>query len=248
MLKKANAEEATCRHFNITMVNCLFLTRVLKTGYTNDGQNRRMRSRMALSNKAGSLKKKIEQVIGRFDEKREKRDFCFYYQVKCSLYFDVSCGHLSFQKSFQNSILAENGKLSPPGGQPEWKTFLVQNIFLLLLLCRLDLLQLVTNNEYNRTQKVKTENVPRQRRKSAENWFFFFFFENFLTAFPSFCADIDECSFDRACDHFCINSAGSFQCHCHKGYVLYGLAHCGGKSGTLSYIVKFPKVLKVSVV
>lgn len=41
--------------------------------------------------------------------------------------------------------------------------------------------------------------------------------------------DIDECSFDRTCDHFCVNSAGSFQCLCHKGYVLYGLAHCGGE-------------------
>lgn len=51
---------------------------------------------------------------------------------------------------------------------------------------------------------------------------------------PSFWTDIDECSFDRACDHFCINSAGSFQCHCHKGYVLYGLAHCGGKLASLS--------------
>lgn len=87
-----------------------------------------MRSQMAFSNKAGSLKKKIEQVIGSFDEKKEKRHFCFYNQVKCSLYFDASCGHLSFQKSFQNSILVENGKLSPPGGQPERKTFLVQNI------------------------------------------------------------------------------------------------------------------------
>ncbi|KAM6977183.1 signal peptide, CUB and EGF-like domain-containing protein 3 isoform 3-T3 [Aplochiton taeniatus] len=41
------------------------------------------------------------------------------------------------------------------------------------------------------------------------------------------CKDIDECSFDRACDHRCENSPGSFQCFCHKGYVLYGLAHCG---------------------
>lgn len=42
-------------------------------------------------------------------------------------------------------------------------------------------------------------------------------------------SDIDECSFDRTCDHFCVNSAGSFQCLCDKGYVLYGLAHCGGE-------------------
>lgn len=46
-------------------------------------------------------------------------------------------------------------------------------------------------------------------------------------AFP---ADIDECSFDRTCDHLCINTPGSFQCLCHKGYTLYGLTHCGGRA------------------
>lgn len=49
-----------------------------------------------------------------------------------------------------------------------------------------------------------------------------------MFVFPVF-ADIDECSFDRACDHTCVNSPGSFQCYCHKGYVIYGVAHCGGK-------------------
>lgn len=47
-------------------------------------------------------------------------------------------------------------------------------------------------------------------------------------AFPS---DIDECSFDRTCDHLCINTPGSFQCLCNKGYTLYGLTHCGGRAG-----------------
>lgn len=46
-------------------------------------------------------------------------------------------------------------------------------------------------------------------------------------AFPP---DIDECSFDRTCDHLCINTPGSFQCLCHKGYTLYGLTHCGGRA------------------
>lgn len=55
-------------------------------------------------------------------------------------------------------------------------------------------------------------------------------FEEFLTVYLSVYTDIDECSFDRACDHFCVNSAGSFQCLCHKGYVLYGVAHCGGET------------------
>lgn len=40
--------------------------------------------------------------------------------------------------------------------------------------------------------------------------------------------DIDECSFERTCDHICINSPGSFQCLCHRGYILYGTTHCGG--------------------
>lgn len=41
--------------------------------------------------------------------------------------------------------------------------------------------------------------------------------------------DIDECSFDRTCDHMCVNTPGSFQCLCHHGYLLYGVTHCGGK-------------------
>lgn len=41
-------------------------------------------------------------------------------------------------------------------------------------------------------------------------------------------SDIDECSFERTCDHTCINYPGSFECLCHKGYTLYGLTHCGG--------------------
>ncbi|KAL4624973.1 signal peptide, CUB and EGF-like domain-containing protein 1 [Arapaima gigas] len=39
--------------------------------------------------------------------------------------------------------------------------------------------------------------------------------------------DIDECSFERTCDHTCINYPGSFECVCQKGYTLYGLTHCG---------------------
>jgi len=50
----------------------------------------------------------------------------------------------------------------------------------------------------------------------------------FPLAFPP---DIDECSFDRTCDHLCINTPGSFQCLCNKGYTLYGLTHCGGRAG-----------------
>ncbi|KAI4873079.1 hypothetical protein NFI96_003289 [Prochilodus magdalenae] len=49
--------------------------------------------------------------------------------------------------------------------------------------------------------------------------------------------DIDECSFDRTCDHTCVNSPGSFECHCHKGYVLYGVAHCGDTPTLLVHLV-----------
>lgn len=43
-------------------------------------------------------------------------------------------------------------------------------------------------------------------------------------------SDIDECFFERTCDHTCVNSPGGFQCLCNKGYTMYGLAHCGGES------------------
>lgn len=46
--------------------------------------------------------------------------------------------------------------------------------------------------------------------------------------FFSSTSDIDECSFERTCDHICINYEGSFDCVCQKGYTLYGLTHCGG--------------------
>lgn len=42
--------------------------------------------------------------------------------------------------------------------------------------------------------------------------------------------DIDECFFERTCDHTCVNSPGGFQCLCNKGYTMYGLAHCGGET------------------
>lgn len=50
-----------------------------------------------------------------------------------------------------------------------------------------------------------------------------------------FLPDIDECSFDRTCDHVCINTPGSFHCLCHKGYTLYGLTHCGGMGVTVPF-------------
>uniref|UniRef100_A0A8B9JKP0 Signal peptide, CUB domain, EGF-like 3 n=1 Tax=Astyanax mexicanus TaxID=7994 RepID=A0A8B9JKP0_ASTMX len=51
--------------------------------------------------------------------------------------------------------------------------------------------------------------------------------KHFYTSLHFFIVYIDECSFDRTCDHTCVNSPGSFECYCNKGYVLYGVAHCG---------------------
>lgn len=48
--------------------------------------------------------------------------------------------------------------------------------------------------------------------------------------------DIDECFFERTCDHTCVNSPGGFQCLCNKGYTMYGLAHCGGEGLDIEYI------------
>ncbi|XP_070599693.1 signal peptide, CUB and EGF-like domain-containing protein 2 [Erythrolamprus reginae] len=38
---------------------------------------------------------------------------------------------------------------------------------------------------------------------------------------------IDECSFERTCDHLCINHPGTFECICNEGYILFGFTHCG---------------------
>lgn len=51
-----------------------------------------------------------------------------------------------------------------------------------------------------------------------------------LSSARSLITDIDECFFERTCDHTCVNHPGGFQCLCNKGYTMYGLAHCGGES------------------
>lgn len=96
----------------------------------------------------------------------------------------------------------------------------------------LEPLPIMTNNDYNDCGPNPPEHLvialdrPVWKLKTLMVASFFFCE---VTTFLFICADIDECSFDRACDHFCVNSAGSFQCLCHKGYVIYGLAHCGGE-------------------
>lgn len=61
-------------------------------------------------------------------------------------------------------------------------------------------------------------------------------------------SDIDECSFERTCDHTCINYPGSFECLCNKGYILYGLTHCGGESllTDIPVLGKWEKYVKLS--
>lgn len=81
---------------------------------------------------------------------------------------------------------------------------------------------------HHNTRRTASHNKRRPQKRTA-----MCHFSSFVVFFLNVCvfvrADIDECSFDRTCDHFCVNSAGSFQCLCDKGYVLYGLAHCGGE-------------------
>ena len=44
-----------------------------------------------------------------------------------------------------------------------------------------------------------------------------------------FSSDVDECGVgDGGCEHICINSAGSFQCHCFSGYTLVNGSQCEG--------------------
>lgn len=62
-------------------------------------------------------------------------------------------------------------------------------------------------------------------------------FQSFSQFFFAFTLnlDIDECSFERTCDHTCINYPGSFECLCHKGYMLYGMTHCGGLANLILF-------------
>lgn len=161
---------------------------------------------------------------------REKWLLCCCYQVESRLYFDSCCDLLLFQKSLEIPFLCikmENSVLQ--GGNWSRRHFPFQKtlscyIYIYIYTAAL----LLTNNEYNTEQKKKNSPI------SKIHLFFFLFLWCIevpcLTTCLSLYTDIDECSFDRACDHFCVNSAGSFQCLCHKGYVLYGLAHCGGES------------------
>lgn len=34
------------------------------------------------------------------------------------------------------------------------------------------------------------------------------------------CTDIDECESPGVCSHLCINSPGSYQCNCLRGYIM----------------------------
>lgn len=146
-----------------------------------------------------------------------------YYQTKSRLCFDSCCGSLLFRKTIEISIsVPRNGKsmytgrlTTAVGNKQETSSF--QKSFSPPP-C------VITHSQSQQTGNTKEDSggyVPLFR-----NWCCFS-----ERVCVSLYADIDECSFDRTCDHFCVNSAGSFQCLCHKGYVLYGLAHCGGEHG-----------------
>ena len=41
--------------------------------------------------------------------------------------------------------------------------------------------------------------------------------------------DINECSLDNGgCSHTCMNSIGSYECTCHRGYELEDFWECAG--------------------
>ncbi|CAI9743505.1 bone morphogenetic 1-like isoform X3 [Octopus vulgaris] len=41
------------------------------------------------------------------------------------------------------------------------------------------------------------------------------------------CEDIDECANNNGgCNHICVNSPGSYECMCYKGFILENKTHC----------------------
>lgn len=210
-------------------------------------QSKRTRSRVAFPKKTGSfmvwLRREKRRWLAGSMQRGKKWHFCSCYQVKSRLYFDSCCGRLLFQKSFKNSISAhQNGKPYTPGGRLEQRTSSFRKTFLLLFA----IYDLTHCNLWQTMNTIQHKSLPWQGKKGpvwkSRSFFVWFveLFEKFLTVCLSLYTDIDECSFDRACDHFCVNSAGSFQCLCHKGYVLYGLAHCGGEPACRALSLKFP--------
>ena len=47
------------------------------------------------------------------------------------------------------------------------------------------------------------------------------------------CVDIDECQTFGLCGQQCMNTRGSYKCHCDQGYVSVGVdgKHCKAKGG-----------------
>lgn len=136
---------------------------------------------------------------------------------------------LEISKCLENISIYQNGKLHdyPQSNTIPDRKCLVLKMYFFIATCDL--------THYNLWQAMFTiqkmgKGVEKcfEHRKGYVFVICWSFWE--VSVCPFVCADIDECSFDRACDHFCVNSAGSFQCLCRKGYVLYGLAHCGGEA------------------
>lgn len=159
---------------------------------------------------------------------REKQHFNSYYEAKSRRSFDSCCGGRQFSASkWKTEWRQEVNHYT----KYQTEDSLLSKDTFFFLSTWFDPLQFMTKDENRKNCN------DRRIEESCLKIFFCDLLnclaERFLTACFSIYTDIDECSFDRTCDHFCINSAGSFQCLCHKGYVLYGLAHCGGEPARL---------------
>lgn len=84
---------------------------------------------------------------------------------------------------------------------------------------------IILSHQHESSSSVK--NTTRKTTKRCVSVHDSLISERSLTRF--LIADIDECFFERTCDHTCVNHPGGFQCLCNKGYTMYGLAHCGGE-------------------
>lgn len=97
---------------------------------------------------------------------------------------------------------------------------LLLSLVTIISLCDLTLFITLFTSVVTQCEKTNKKKVSQRPRYHAS-----------MLSPPCFLiTDIDECFFERTCDHTCVNHPGGFQCLCNKGYTMYGLAHCGGES------------------